>query len=205
MSITNATELIASFKVWQDDATFSDAQIDEFIQLQEAEFNRRLRSIDMEVRATASLTNSYLLLPTDFLELRSIHIEGDPDQRIEQVTPKRLRDMDTSGQVGVPKVVAIADGQFVFSPPTDGTRTIEIIYYGKILTLLSNSTNWVLDSHPDLYLWGILRAADIFEANDERAGSFTAFIEDRYSEIQENSDKQRYGSGPLIQRPAVVA
>ena len=205
MAITNVTELRASFKVWQDDSTFSDAQIDEFIQLQEAEFNRRLRSIDMEVRATAELTDSFLALPDDFLELRSIHIEGDPNKRVEQVTPKRLIDSNLSTTASVPKMVAISDGQFRFGPSTDGTRTIEIIYYGKIPTLLSNATNWVLDSHPDIYLWGTLRAADIFEANDERAASFTALIEDRYSEIEENSDKQRYGSGPLVQRPSVVA
>lgn len=205
MAITTVTELRTSFKTWQDDSTISDDQIDEFIQMAESEFNRRLRSIDMEVRATADLTDSFLALPDDFLELRSIHIEGDPNKRIEQVTPKRLIDSNLSTTASVPKMVAISDGQFRFGPSTDGTRTIEIIYYGKIPTLLSNSTNWLLDSHPDLYLWGALRGMDIFEGNDERATRFTNFMEITFSEIHENSDKQRYGSGPLVQRPSVVA
>jgi len=145
-----------------------------------------------------------LALPTDFRELRSMFIDGNPNQSITQVSPKRLFDSDLVNQPGVPKLVAITDGQFVFAPPTDGTRTIEIIYSAGIPSLLSNATNWILDFHPDLYLRACQREADIFDVDDPRAIRLNQLIEDTISEINDNDDKEKYGSGPLIQRPAVI-
>ena len=81
MAITSYAELQTAMANWliRDDLT---NRLPEFIDLFEAEVNRRLRIQDMETRATATLTSGsdYLALPTDFGGLR-----GPP--KITSVTP----------------------------------------------------------------------------------------------------------------------
>jgi hypothetical protein len=200
LAITNYTELQSAAQNWLDDTSFSGDRVQEFISLAEAKFNRRIRADDMEIRATASAGDEYLQLPTDFLELRGIHADGSPDEKLIYKTPQWLRTYKSADNSGSPKYYTITDGQFQFWPPPSAAKTIEIIYYGKIVNLSTASgedTNWLLTEHPDIYLYGTLVQAEAFGWNDERAAGWKALLEESIEELHRQAAKKRQGSGPL--------
>lgn len=146
MALANYADLLAGVANWLQRSDLT-ARIPEFIALAEAEFNRRLRTIEMEARATATLTSDALAVPTDFIGLRSVKIDKT---LLDYVTPSELFDDESTG--GYPFRYTVSDGQFFFRPaPTSGT--VKIDYYGKIPALTTtNTTNWLMTKHPDLYL-----------------------------------------------------
>jgi hypothetical protein len=66
------------------------AELDDYIDLAEARFQRELRLRAQEQRATATVTGAYLDLPTDFLELRNIQLNSDPLRSLECVSPEMI-------------------------------------------------------------------------------------------------------------------
>src|ERR1700755_589216 len=63
------------------------AEVDDYIRLAEARFQRELRLRAQEQRATATVTGPYLDLPADFLELRNIQLNSDPIRSLGCVSP----------------------------------------------------------------------------------------------------------------------
>src|SRR5258708_28646299 len=59
--------------------------------------------------------------------------------------------------------------------PKDDSAQVQLEYYAKIPSL-SNSTptNWLLTSHPDLYLFGSLVETNMYAVDTERAGLWKA-------------------------------
>lgn len=192
MTIATYSDLQTSIANWTGD-TFTDAQRQEFIGLAEAEFNRVLRSLDMEVRATATLESEYLALPEAFLKLRAIYIQ---DVLLEPATPQFIRRMEARS--GQPQYYAITDGQIQFSPSPDDDYTVEIIYYKRIPALSGeNTSNWLLEAHPDLYLSQCLALAETFGWNDARAAAFAATASRIIEEINLAENSKRLGAMPL--------
>jgi hypothetical protein len=48
-----------------------------------------------------------------------------------------------------------------------------------------NPSNWILDNHPDAYLFGALAAGAAYAKNDERAAAYQAQFERVLGDIQE--------------------
>jgi len=199
MAITTYAELQTAISTWTGD-TFTSAQVQEFIALVEARLNRLLRTQEMETRATATVSGEYLILPDDFLEQRSIEIGGD--QRLEYVTPAQMSEYQT--ETGEPRYYTVTDGQFRFQPVPANSYSLEVVYYKKIPALaVGNTTNWVLDNHPDLYLASCLTMAEVFGWNDGRAAGFKAAGAEIIAEIESQELKRRVGSSPLKMRTGI--
>jgi len=199
MALGTYSELKASVANWldRDDLT---TEIVDFIALAEARFNRELRTPDMEARATASTSGEYLALPDGFLGMRSIYLSGSPQTPLDYFAPHLLRMTHSSGETGQPTSYTIADDQLIFAPIPSTAQTVEILYYGKIPALSdSNTTNWLLTAHPDLYLSGALAAAAAF-IDDPRMALWKATSDEAIVFINESGEKRRRGSAPLVAR-----
>lgn len=187
----NYSDLQTAINTWTDNS-YSTAQVKQFITLAEAEFNRNLRALDMEVRSTAALTEAYLALPSDFLALRAIKIS---EAILEPATPGFIRKLRE--QSGKPVFYAIADGQFQFAPTPDTEYEVEIIYFARLAALSdSNTSNWLLAAHPDLYLAKSLSVASMFGWNDERASGFGIAASAIMDQINSQENARRYGTVP---------
>lgn len=196
MSITTYDELQAAIDTWAEQS-YSDAQKEEFIALAEARLNRKLRAMEMETRVTATLDSEYLELPDDFQEIRSIEIQDDLGP-VEYITPPHLRSIYASTETGRPQYYTITDGQFQFAPAPGSSYTIEVIYYKKIPALSdANTSNWVLASHPDLYLWTCLSLQGVLDWNDERAVGFAQAAQGLIEELNAQDRKRRQGAAPI--------
>lgn len=195
MALTNYTELLAELANWLN-RTDLTGQYPEMIALAEAEFNRRLRTIEMEATATAAVTAGVVALPTGFLGLRSI---AWADTYLDFITPGEALEDDSTG---TPRYYTIADGQFYFRPATDGTVTIA--YYAAIPALtVSNTTNWLMTKHPDLYLFGVLAQAEFYGWNDSRAGLVKGRVDELIEQINSGVAKERYGARRLVTQSRV--
>jgi hypothetical protein len=199
MALANYTDLLAAVANWLERGDLT-ARIPEFITLAEAEFNRRLRTSEMERTATATLTEDRVAVPTDFLGLRSFVLDGVVT-RLDYVPPGDFFDIVGSG---TPHIYTIADGMFQLRPSVT-TGTCRIVYYQSIPPLTSGSpTNWLMTRWPDLYLFSTLMQAEFFGWHDDRLPLIKSRIEEIFAQIAENINMERYGGRRLMPRTAMV-
>ena len=195
-------ELKASIAEWlsRDDLT---ARIPEFIALAERRFNRVLRVPEMETEATLTLGGATESLPTDFLELRAIHIDGDPKAVLEQLTLAELRGRHAAAATGKPRNFAIQGGSaLLFGPAPDATYSLRIDYFAKIPALgASQASNWLLLAHPDIYLWGALLNAEAYLVNDARLAVWKLALEEALEELRGQGRRKAYAAAPQRIRP----
>lgn len=172
--------------------------IPDFIMLAEAEFNRVLRVREMESRATATATE-YLELPSDFLELRTVQLNTSPVTVLSQVSPEVIDGYTTTGK---PVCFTIIDNRIQLGPSPDSTYTVEIDYYAQIPALSgSNTTNWLLTSYPDLYLYGsLLRAAGYIQDANLAMGWQQAY-KNSLDQLRYADKRARFSGGPMTVTP----
>ena len=179
------------------------SEIDIFIDNTEAELNRNLRVADMVKRATATADGQYLSLPNDWLEAINIEITSNDFRPLMQMSIESLDVYRRSinNKTGQPIYFAVVDNTIELAPSPDASYTLQLTYYGKIDALSdSNTSNFVLTTHPDVYLYGSLKHASVFLMEDERAPLFNAQFEKSLDEIKLQQEKRDFGKGSLVQR-----
>lgn len=200
MSITTYDELKASVTSWlkRDELT---EQSEDFITLAEAYFNRVIRSTEMETRTTLSASSEFTSLPSDYLGLRSIHITGSPDTELKYVTPQQLTQTERNEDTGTPFLYTIIDQELQLYPAPTSSTDVDIVYLQKIPALTaSNTTNWLLTDHPDIYLYASLAQAEGFLYNDNRIAVWDGQAHRAIATLNNNANKRRVGTGPLEPR-----
>jgi hypothetical protein len=135
-------------------------ELDDYIDLAEARFQRELRLRAQEQRATALVSGPYLDLPADFLELRNIQLNGNPVRSLECVSPELIDRNYPQTATAEPQVYAILGSEIQFAPVPDGDDEVEIDYWKKFDALSDDvTTNWLLTNAPDVYLWAVMAEA----------------------------------------------
>jgi hypothetical protein len=67
----------------------------------------------------------------------------------------------------------------------------------------SNTTNWLLTDHPDLYLFGVLMQAEFFGWNDTRLALVKQRVDEILSQINKGGNQRRAGSAPIRMRSGI--
>lgn len=174
----------------------AEQTVDTFIDLTEADMSRRLRHWRMERRSTAVLDTQYSALPSDFYEPIRLITTGSNPRRIELVGQGQLMELreNNNDKSGQPEVYAITDGTIEVFPKPDGQYTLEMVYYSNIDALTSsNTSNWVLQYHPDAYLYGALMHSAPFLGEDNRLQTWSALYEKAINDMNADSDKAKFG------------
>jgi len=198
MAITNYSELQTATANWLNRTDLS-SRIVEFIDLGQAQFNRRLRTRDQMTRTQATVTTQFVGLPTDLLEMTNVQLNTAPPARLEQVTPSIADSLRAAqgGTSGVPRYFAVIGESVELIPTPDQEYTLELQYYKKVPALTdSASTNWLLTAHPDAYLYSTLVAAENFLMSDERVPHWKAQLEQILEEIR-IADERAESSGDM--------
>lgn len=156
-----------------------------FIQLAEAQMNRRLRSRRMMVRATATIDAEFVMLPANFAGARAVYIDGQSKAPLEFVTDPDAMAAKKAHlrQAGEPTCYTVIGRQFEFWPVPAQTFTAQLVYYERIPALSDvTPTNWLLTEHPDVYLYGALLQSAPWLKEDDRVNTwgtlFTTLISD---------------------------
>jgi hypothetical protein len=180
----------------------------DFIKLAEAKFSRdpRLRYL---VKADISVAADGYALPAGFKELVSLYFDGETYYGpLVVVSPNELaHHKGRLGDSGVPQKVAIvgtANPTLRFAPEPNQTFDFKLIYNstlrGQELSD-SNTSNWLLDLAPDIYLYGALIEAEAFLQEDQRIALWKAMLEESLRHYHIDQQRKEYG-GNLSRFPA---
>lgn len=179
------------------------AKVPTFILMAEAMFNRELRTPDMEKAALLVATGETTDLPADYLAMRSIYVEGSPDRPLRGLAPTAIR-QEYDGSSGVPTAYTLVDRGLVLAPPPAGSTTLHLDYFARIDALNDASmSNWLLEKHPDAYLYATLFYAEAHLDNATRAGQWKALLDQTMGAINKAARSDRFGAGPLVPNTAV--
>jgi len=202
MALSTYAELQTSIGDWLNRSDLS-ATIPDFISLAEAQIERTLRTRQMIVRANASFDQQYGAVPSDFLEVKSLKLTStNPPTPLSFLTVDLL-DEESSRYTasGKPKFFGVVGNQLRILPTPDGTYTTELTYFAK-LTKLSNSvtTNWLLTSSPDIYLYGALLQAAPYLQDDARIQTWATLYERALNDLRTADDRGASSGGTLLTR-----
>lgn len=158
MSITNNTELQTAIMKWlsRTGDTNLTALAPDFIMLAEAKFNRELRTRDMETSTTLTPSSGVCTLPTDYLSMRRVYRNTSTPVELEYITPEEFY-IKYPITVGGSRYYTIEGNTILLADR--GSTSVKVLYYKTIPALASNSSNWLLTAHPDLYLSATLAEA----------------------------------------------
>lgn len=193
MSITTYAELKAAIANWldRDDLT---SVIDDFISLTEADIDRKIRHWKMEKRATVQLDDQYSRVPTDWLESIRFYISGGQTYELRQASHADMinRRMSAANVAGRPQYFTMSDGAFEVFPTPDAAYTAELLYYSKTPALSdSNTSNWLLEYAPDVYLYGSLVHSAPYLADDQRIQIWASLYQSATDNVNIASDRAR--------------
>ena len=209
MAITTYAELQTAAANWLD-RTDLTARIPEFIELAEANFTRVMRPPDLVTKHDSfSIAGRYTTLPTDTLEIVRIVVDLTPVIVLEYMTPEEISErrivMTATGKPYYFTTIGGSTNQLEVLPSPDSTYTSSIVYYTRIAALTdSATTNWLLDSHPDIYLFGTLVEAAPSLKNDERMPMWTARLDKALNALGLQGQRERHTASGLRMRSRVL-
>jgi hypothetical protein len=178
-------------------------EIIDFIALTEAEFNRELRIRPMETTISFTIDAETETLPTGFLGVRSFFLNSSGKQVLTFITPYQQHQTQGSSTTGLPKAYSIEGSNFRFSPIPSGTSTETLTYY-KAFDALSNTntSNYILLNHPNVYLYGALyHASNFIRGIDPNiVAQWKEQFVNSINLINAHDEKESYNATPLVQR-----
>ena len=210
MALSTYAELKTSIANWLNRSDLTSEIADDFIKLTEADFNAKLRIRQMEQIDTVTINAETVTVPTGFISVRSFYILSGNKYPLEYLTPSNLFETRGGSRTGRPRAYTIeADNeteQFRFGPSPDTSYTGYLSYYKAFNALSdSNTSNYILNTHPNIYLYGSLYHAANFLGGmdpDQKQNWLQMYI--AAMERCENNDKQdSYGGAPVTQRTDV--
>lgn len=180
MAITSFSELKTAVGNWVVPAP-ATARIPEFIALAEATLNRTLLCRQMDAVATVTITDGIGAVPAGFRQVRSFALTASPYTRLTPMPADFIASLDPSVG-GTPQCYDRVGSNFIFWPPSSSSATLR---YRKALTPLSDAapTNWLLEEHPDIYLFSTLLHADLYDVDQERLSNWTAGLDTAVSQL----------------------
>ena len=172
MSITSYSELQTAVGDWIARSDFT-SNIPDFITLFETEANRKLRVRQMMVTRSTTPSSGIFSLPTDYLAWVRVTWTGSSKRTLEYVYPSYLQGQYPDTPATTPTVFTVEGSTdnvgIVRVMPVDNTA-VDFTYYQKITALsTSNTVNWLLTAHPDVYLAGSLTEANVFAKDYDTA------------------------------------
>lgn len=178
-------------------------QIPDFIRLAETRLARELRTRQMLKSATTPMTggDSKIALPTDFLEVRDLYIQGNPRVPVSYLSPSAFTRDARADESGKPVYYTVLASEFLFAPVADGNYTLEILYYAKPPVLSdSTSSNVFLANYFDALLYGSLAEAEPYLINDARVQMWISMYDRAVNNINESDEGSEYSGVPIVMK-----
>ena len=203
MALDSYSALQASIGSWLNREDLA-ALIPDLITMAEARFNRDLRLNEMLRRYTTTASSDYVTLPGDWLSHVSIVVTGDSSlsQPLQYLSNEEFNRVRLQELTGAFRYYTIQDNNIVLLPAmSSGSVALEIFYYAKIPALSdTNTTNWLLQRAPDLYLYASLMAAEAFLQNDERVAQWATGMKEVMESLRLESERAKRPEGALNAR-----
>lgn len=193
MPITTYSELkteVANF-AHRDDLTSS---MDTFIDLAEADMQVRAKMVEFEATGTISITSGSGSLPSGFLGFRSVYVDLSPNRPLSYLTPDRFAVLAQNYSVGRYYTIT---GSNIKTDLESGNLTAT--YKAKFTPLSdSNTSNAILVSFPDVYLYGTLKQAAIYSQDTEQEQKWGVLFEQAIQRLRFYNNDRKYGHNLMV-------
>lgn len=202
MAITTYSELQTAVANWMN-RTDLTSRIPEFIANAEAHFNRRFiqfKHPKMLTSTTLSVSSRYTNLPTDCKRVdRAIWLGNGMREPLEFMAREHTTDFDDGTTTGTPLYYSLAGTQLELTPAPGSSGTIEL-YYWTYLTPLSGGapSNWILEDHPDAYLYRTMFEAALYMNDTRRYASSSQLYGEIEKDIKREAHHMRFGTAPRM-------
>lgn len=192
MAISTYTELKSAVADWLHRSDLTSV-IPDFITLAEERFNRKLRTRFQETSlASTGISNYQISIPANTVAVKQLwRVDGSDKLTLQAVDLEYV----LGQQNGSATCYAWEGSTWQF----DGTGNVAGVLYRNIPDLASNSTNWLLTSHPSLYLYATLAEAAAYTREPESEAMWRARAEGLMSELNRTAQADAF-SGPLTIR-----
>jgi hypothetical protein len=187
MALASYSDLVTEIGTWLNRSDMS-AEIPTFIRLFEARMNRRLRTPDQEQQSVVTLLTNIATynVPNAIRQVKSI----------------------VASATGQAMSYSIDGTTFTIIPTPDGISnapTVTVIGYSTLTPLdgVTTTSNWLLASHPDAYLYGALVEAAAFIRDDVHLPLWRAALDDVLEEVLREGNQRKVPMGPLKTMPAI--
>ena len=176
--------------------------IPDFVQMAQLRMSRDLRTEAMLKVATTTPTDNKVAFPTDFLELREMHFQGNPPIILEFQSPDLFFRNGQTSLSGRSHYFTMLGTEFQFAPSQDSSYTIQILYYAQP-TFISTTTssNLYLAYYPDALLYATLAEAEPYLMNDPRVQTWSALYDRAIANIKTSDLGQTYAYTTLNVTP----
>lgn len=198
MAISTYAELQDQVSVWLNKPDV-DQTIPTLISLAEAGFRRELRHWKQQKRSVAEINSQYSAVPSDWLETIRFYTTDGNTQPLDLISQAELIDRKaaSANATGRPQFYAVTGGQFEFYPVPDDVYNAELVFFADIPALSdANTSNWLLDEFPDVYLYGTLVHSAPFLGEDARLQTWASLYQAALAGLNQSSQAARYsGTG----------
>lgn len=149
-----------------------DSKTADFIALAEARIFRELekREHDTETELTATVDSRYIALPTGFVRPIALWLKAWTPR--EPLTLRQPQDFSPSSESGVPAYWAIDGLNIAFDVACDAAYTFDFRFAKSLALSDVQTTNYILTKYPDVYLYGALVEAALYDVDPNSAQLF---------------------------------
>jgi hypothetical protein len=201
MALTNYTTFVATVESYLARTDLTSV-IPDFVQMAQLRMSRDLRTERMLKVATTSPTDNKVAFPSDFLELREMHFQGNPPILLEFQTPDLFFRNGQTTLSGRSHYFTMLGTEFQFAPSQDSSYTIQILYYAQPTFISSTvSSNLYLAYYPDALLYATLAEAEPYLMNDPRVTTWSALYDRAIANIKTSDLGQTYAYTTLNVTP----
>ena len=208
MALATYSDLKTSIANWLNRSDLTTEIANDFIVLAEKDFNSKLRVRKMNTSTSITIDSETESMPSDFLQVRDFFItSGETKYALKYITPAQMDQIRGSSTSGMPSAYTILGDNFRFAPIPSSAYTGTLNYYAKFAALSdSNTSNYILASHPAIYLYGSLyHAANFLGGIDpQRLQQWQSMYTTAMERLERNDREDQYGNAPLQQRGDVT-
>jgi hypothetical protein len=186
MALTNYSAFVTTVENYLARTDLS-SQIPDFIQMAQFRMTRDLRTERMLKVATTAPTDNKVAFPTDFLELREMHFQGNPPILLEFQSPDLFFRNGQTTLSGRSHYFTMLGTEFQFAPSQDSSYTIQILYYAQPTFISSTvASNLFLAYYPDALLYATLAEAEPYLMNDQRVVTWSSLYDRAIANIKQS-------------------
>jgi hypothetical protein len=192
MALTNYTTFVSTVENYLARTDLTNV-IPDFIQLAQTRMSRDLRTEKMLKVATTTMVDNTVSIPADMLEVREIHLQGNPPVILEYQSPDLFFKNFQTTLSGRPFYFTMLGSEFQFAPQPNGNQTVQILYYSQP-TFISTTTasNLFLANYPDALLYATLAEAEPYLMNDGRIQTWSSLYDRAIANIKTSDLGQTY-------------
>ena len=176
------------------------AVIPDFIVLAEARIARelRLRSQVTSTTLTTTAGTQAVALPVGWLECENVGIAGAAPVNLVYANIEYLDSKYPDGYfTGKPAIYSIEGSSLMLGPTPDAAYAISLLYYKRYDALSVTPTNYLLTTHPSIYLFAALAEACVYTLDNDRVTMWEAKYKKEIESVQDTDQKAQFSGSAL--------